>query len=81
MSGRVDAQKEAVKECVGEDRSNIQVLCFQSCSVCRFISVEFPASSDNMVQCDVAIARGNVAFTPSAIIDCACVEKVLVKAR
>ena len=42
--------------------------------------LRFPASLDNMVQCDVAIALGNVAFTPDAIIDCACVEKVLVKA-
>ena len=60
MSGRVDAQKEVVKERVGEDRCNVQVLCFQSCSVCRFIPVEFPAPLDNMVQCDVTIARGNM---------------------
>ena len=64
MSGRVDAQKEVVKERVGEDRCNVQILCFQSCSVCRFIPVEFPAPLDNMVQCDVTIARGNVSFTP-----------------
>ena len=81
MSGRVDAQKEVVKKRVGEDRCHIQVLCYQSCSVCHFISDEFPAPLDNMVQCDVAIARGNASFTPDAIIDCACVEKVLVKAR
>ena len=81
MSGRVDAQKEVVKERVGGDRCNVQVLCFQSCSVCRFIPVEFPAPLDNMVQCDVTIARGNVSFTPDALIDCAYVEKVLVKAR
>ena len=80
MSGRVDAQKEVVKERVGEDRCNVQVLCFQSCSVCRFFPVEFPAPLDNMVQCDVTIARGNVSFTPDALIDCAYVEKVLVKA-
>ena len=55
MSGRVDAQKEVVKERVGEDRCNVQVICFQSCSVCRFIPVEFPARLDNMVQCDVTI--------------------------
>ena len=81
VSGRVDVQKEVVKERVGEDRCNVQVLCFQSCSVCRFIPVEFPAPLDNMVQCDVTIARGNVSFTPDALIDCAYVEKVLVKAR
>ena len=59
VSGRVDAQKEVVKERVGEDRCNVQVLCFQSCSVCRYILVQFPAPLDNMVQCDVTIARGN----------------------
>ena len=69
MSGRVDAQKEVVKERVGEDRCNVQVLCFQSCSVCRFIPVEFPEPLDNMVQCDVTTARGNVSFTPDALID------------
>ena len=49
VSGRVDAQKEVVKERVGEDRCNVQVLCFQSCSVCRFIPVEFPAPLDNIL--------------------------------
>ena len=66
MSGRVDAQKEVVKERVGEDRCNVQVLCFQSCSVCRFIPVEFPAPLDNMVQCDVTTC-GDASETESLL--------------